>query len=38
VCGHLTHYAPLYGPGQVMAAAEEPARPRRTRRYRQVRR
>jgi trypsin len=38
VCGHLTHYAPLYGPGHVMAAAEEPARPRRTRRYRQVRR
>jgi trypsin len=38
VCGHLTHYAPLYGSGQVVAAAEEPARPRKTRRYRQVRR
>ena len=38
VCGHLTHYAPLYGSGQVVAASEEPARPRKTRRYRQVRR
>lgn len=38
VCGHLTHYAPLYGSGQVVAAAEEPARPRKIRRYRQVRR
>jgi trypsin len=38
VCGHLTHYAPLYGSGQVVAATEEAARPRRTRRYRQVRR
>jgi hypothetical protein len=38
VCGHLTHYVPVYGASQVVAAAEEPARPRKTRRYRQVRR
>jgi hypothetical protein len=38
VCGHLTHFAPLYGSGQVVATVEEPARPRKTRRYRQVRR
>lgn len=38
VCGHLTHYAPLYGSGQVVAADDEPTRPRKTRRYRQVRR
>jgi hypothetical protein len=38
VCGHLTHYAPLYGSGQVMAATEVTPRPRKVRRYRQVRR
>jgi hypothetical protein len=38
VCGHLTHYVPLYGSGQMVASVEEPARPRKTRRYRQVRR
>ena len=38
VCGHLTHYAPLYGSDQVVAATEVTPRPRKTRRYRKVRR